>query len=144
MGIHTATRWNGLNIGPRVLLGFAFIILSVLAADAVILWQFHVVRTQAERLSDVDQKLVAVVRVHTTMLAFHDQLEARANAEDAPGLMREVGRLRAAILEDIRRATTALSLPPFNPQRDPTILPTLQVIQSALPSHLDAITTLAS
>jgi PAS domain S-box-containing protein len=144
MGIHTATRWNRLNIGPRVLLGFAFIILSVLAADAVILWQFHVVRTQAEHLSDVDQKLVAVVRVHTTMLAFHDQLEARANAEDAAGLVREVGRLRAAILEDIRRATTALSLPPFNPQRDPTILPTLQVIQSALPSHLDAITTLAS
>jgi PAS domain S-box-containing protein len=38
---------------------------------------------------------------------------------------------------------SALNLPPFEPQRDPTILPTLHVIQSALPSQLETITTLA-
>src|SRR6266852_4395295 len=158
MGLHTAARLNRwvksaeaktlhagrLNIGPRLILGFVFIILSMLAADAVILWQFHVVRTQAGRLNDIDQKLVAVLRVHTSMLAFHDRLDGLADAEDAGRLAVEAGPIRTAVLEDIRRATSALSLPPFDSQRDPTILSTLHVIQSALPSQLEAIATLAT
>src|SRR5882762_6010825 len=152
MGLHTATglnRWVKsveaktlwLNIGSRLILGFVFIILSMLAADAVILWQFHVVRTQAGHLNDIDQKLVAVLRVHTSMLGFHDRLDGLADAEDADRLVKEAGPFRTAVLEDIRRATSALSLPPFDPRRDPTILPTLHVIQSALTSELEAITT---
>src|SRR5216683_400662 len=158
MGLHTATgliRWvksaeaktlyaGRLNIGPRLILGFVFIILSMLAADVVILWQFQVVRTQAGRLNDIDQKLVAVLRVHTSMLAFHDRLDGLADAEDADRVLIEAGPLRTAVLEDIHRATSALSLPPLGPRRDPTILPTLHVIQSALPSQLEAITTLAT
>jgi len=155
MGLHTATglnRWVKsveaktlwLNIGSRLILGFVFIILSMLAADAVILWQFHVVRTQAGHLNDIDQKLVAVLRVHTSMLGFHDRLDGLADAEDADRLVKEAGPFRTAVLEDIRRATSALSLPPFDPRRDPTILPTLHVIQSALTSELEAITTLAT
>ncbi len=158
MGSHNAKRLNRwvesaeakavhagrLNIGPRLILGFVFIILSMLAADAIILWQFHVVRTQAGHLNDVDQKLVAVLRVHTTMLEFHDRLDELADAEDANRLAIEAGRLRTMVLEDIRRATSALSLPFFDFRQDPTILPTLHVIQSALPSQLEAITTLAA
>src|ERR1700693_5171534 len=155
MGLHTATglnRWVKsveaktlwLNIGPRLILGFVFLILSMLAADAVILWQFHVVRTQAGHLNDIDQTLVAVLRVHTSMLAFHDRLDGLAGAEDSDELVKEAGPLRTAVLEDIRRATSALSLVPFDPRRDPIILPTLHVIQSALTSELEAITTLAT
>jgi len=152
MGLHIATRLNRwvtfhagrLNIGPRLILGFVFIILSMLAADAIILWQFHVVRTQAGHLNDVDHKLVTVLRVHTSMLEFHDRLDALADAEDANRLAIEAGPLRSMVLEDIRRATSAFSLPFFDFRQDPTILPTLHVIQSALSSQLDAITTLAA
>src|SRR6266478_6281364 len=158
MGLHTATRlsrWvksaegktvhaGRLAIGTRLIFGFVFIILSMLTADAIILWQFYVVRTQAMRLNDIDQKLVAVLRVHTSMLAFHDRLDGLADAEDADRVLIEAGPLRTAVLEDIRRATSALSLPPLDSLRDPTILPTLYVIQSALPSQLEAITTLAA
>jgi PAS domain S-box-containing protein len=157
MGLHTATalnRWaksaeakilhaGRFNIGPRLILGFVFIILSMLAADAVVLWQFHLVRTQAERLNGIDQKLVAVLRVHTSLLAFHDRLEELADSQDVGRLVTEGGPLRTTVMEDTRRAMSALSLPPFDPRRDPTILPTLHVIQSALPSQLEAITTLA-
>src|ERR1700730_8514583 len=137
MGLHDATRLNRwvksaeaktlhagrLNIGPRLILGFVFIILSMLAADAIILWQFHVVRTQAGHLNDVDQKLVAVLRVHTSMLAFHDRLDGLADAEDADRLLMEAEPLRTAVLEDIRRATSALSLAPLDPRRDPAFPP---------------------
>src|SRR6266851_1050474 len=158
MGLHTAiglSRWvksaeaktlhaSRLNIGPRLILGFVSIILSMLAADAVILWQFHLVRTQAERLNGIDQKLVAVLRVHTSLLAFHDRLEELADSQDVGRLVTEGGPLRTAVLEDTRRAMSALSFLPFDLQRDPTILPTLHAVQSALSWQLEAITTLAS
>src|SRR6266478_7615669 len=158
MGLHTATRLNRwvksaeakalhagrLNIGPRLILGFVFIILSMLTADAVVLWQFHLVRTQAERLNGIDQKLVAVLRVHSSLLAFHDRLEELADSQDVGRLVTEGGPLRAAVLEDTSRAISALSMLPFAPQRDPTILPTLRAVQSALPSQLEAISALAT
>jgi PAS domain S-box-containing protein len=159
MGLHTATaglnRWvksaeaktlyaRRLNIGPRLILGFVFIILSMLAADAVILWQFHLVRSQAERLNGIDQKLVAVLRVHTSLLAFHDRLEDLADSQDAGRLVTEGGPLRTAVLEDTRRAMSVLSLLPFDLQRDPTILPTLHAVQSSLSWQPEAITTLAT
>src|ERR1700732_3263330 len=158
MGFYTATglrRWvksaeakaldgGQLNIGPRLILGFVVIILSMLAADAVVLWQFHRGRAQAERLNGIDQALVAVLRVHTSLSAFHDRLEALADSQDAGRLMTEAGPPRTAVLEGSRRAMSALSLAPFDLQRDPTILPTLHAVQSALPSQLEAITTLAT
>ena len=158
MALHTATesnRWaktaaaktlhpGQLNIGPRLILGFVFIILSLLVADAVILWQFHLVRTQAERLNGIDQKLVAVLRVHTSLVAFHDGLEDLADSQDAGRLVIESGPLRGAVLEDTTRAMNVLSRLPSDLQRDPTILPTLQAVQSALLWQPEAITTLAN
>jgi PAS domain S-box-containing protein len=131
-----------LNIGPRLIFGFVFIVLSMLVADAIILWQFHIVRANAERLNVVDQKRVAVLRVHTSMLAFHDQLDGLADAEDADRLLIEAGPLRTEVLENIRQATSALAIPPDD-LGDATTLPTLHVIQSALPSQLEAVIALA-
>src|ERR1700686_368825 len=158
MGLPTASRLDRLvigaeekrlkagqlNIGPRLMLGFAAIIFSMLAADAVVLWQFHLVRAQAELLNGIDQKLVAVLRLHASLTTFHDRLEDLADSHDIGGLVTEGERLRTAVLEDGRRAMSAFSLAPFDFQRDPTILPILHAVQSALPAQLEAITTLAN
>src|SRR5260370_30346677 len=88
--------------------------------------------------------MVAVLRVYTSLSACHDRLEALVDSQDAGRLAAEAGPLRAAVLEDGRRAISALTLAPLDLQRDPTILPTLQAVQSALPSQLEAITTLAN
>src|ERR1700688_5060567 len=158
MGLHTASRLDRLvigaeakalkagqlNIGPRLMLGFAVIIFSMLAADAVALWQFHLLRAQAERLNGIDQKLVAVLRLHTSLTTFHDRLEDLADAQDIGRLVTEGERLRTAVLEDSRRAMSAVSLAPFDFQQDPTILRILHAVQSALPAQLEAITTLAN
>ncbi|HVN20093.1 MAG TPA: hypothetical protein VMU05_15005, partial [Dongiaceae bacterium] len=145
---HQSTRRAGengfqvhrLNIGPRLILCFAIILLAVFVGDAVILWQFHLVRAQAERLNDIDQKLVAVLRVHSSLLAFHDELEELTVSEDAARLVTEAGPLRTAVLTEAQHAKTVLSSLPSDLQRDPTVLPTLEAIQSALPVQLDAIT----
>jgi len=138
-----ALKAGQLNIGPRLMLGLAVIIFSMLAADAVVLWQFHLVRAQAERLHGIDQKLIAVLGLHTSLTTFHDQMEDLADSQDIGGLVTEGERLRIAVLEDSRRAMSAFSMAPSDFQRDPTILPILHAVQSALPAQLDAITTLA-
>src|SRR6266436_913673 len=118
MGLHAATALNRrvkssaeravyagrFNIGPRLILGFVFIMLSMLTADAVVLWQFHLVRTQAERLNGIDQKLVAVLRVHSSLLAFHDRLEELADSQDVGRLVTEGGPLRTAVLQEAEGA----------------------------------------
>src|ERR1017187_9671092 len=100
--------------------------------------------TLRERLNGIDQKLVALLRVHTSLLAFYAELEGLAQTQDASLLVTGAGPLGTAAMEEMQRARTALSLLPSDLQRDPTVLPTLQVIQSALPPQLEAITTLAA
>src|SRR6266446_3062962 len=139
-----APRLHRLNIGPRLTLCFAFIILAMLVGNAVLLWQFRVVRDQTQRLHGVDQELVLVLQAHTNLMSFYERLDALARSEDTARLVREAEPLRAALLEDSRRTGDAFSRLPAEVHPDPTLLPTLEAIQAALPAQLEAITILAS
>jgi CHASE3 domain sensor protein len=81
-----------LNIGPRLVLCFALIIVSMLAGDVIVLWQFHIVQAQAERLNEYDEELVTVLRVHSDMLKFRDTLESLANARNSERLRQRRNR----------------------------------------------------
>src|SRR5580704_6872519 len=93
--VMTGLRWEQvrtemnrlrLNIGPRLVLCFALIIVLMLAGDAIVLWQFHIVQAQAERLDEYDEELVAVLRVHSDILKLRDTLESLTNAKKAEPL----------------------------------------------------------
>ena len=139
-GVLHASR---LNIGPRLLLCFACIVLTMLCGGAVVLSEFRVVRVQAERLNDLHQELVAVLRLHSTLLSFHGRLEELAEAEDAGRLAAEAAALRRGVLEETERARIALEQLPAAVRRDPTILPTLEAVRGALPSQLQTMSDLA-
>jgi len=61
------------SISPRLILGSCHHPVDV-AADVVILWQFHVVRTQAGRLTISTEASCGFTRAYY-MLAFHDRLD---------------------------------------------------------------------
>ncbi len=132
-----------LNIGPRLVLCFVLIILSMFAGDAIVLWQFHIAQLQAERLKDYNEELVSVLRIHANLLVFHDTLEAEANDENAERLVSEAERLTSAFSEDTQRVRNALSSLPSGVQPEP-ILPTLEIVQRTLASQLEEITDLAT
>jgi PAS domain S-box-containing protein len=134
---------HGFNIGPRLTLCFIFIILTMLVGDAILLWQFQRAREQAELLSGVDQELIVVLQAHTSLMSFYERLEALADSEDTAKLVTESESFRNALLEDSRRSRNILSRLPPEVQLDPTLLPTLEAIQDALPAELAAITELA-
>jgi PAS domain S-box-containing protein len=132
-----------LNIGPRLVLCFVLIILSMFAGDAVVLWQFQIAQLQAARLKSYNEELVSVLRVHSNLLVFHDSLEALANDEDAPRLASEAKRLTGVFAEDTQRVRNALSFLPPGAEPD-SILPTLEIVQRTLASQMEEITDLAA
>ncbi len=133
-----------LNIGPRLAVCFVSIILLMFGSDIVLLWQFHTARLQTERLNGLEQEPLAILRVHISLLAFHDRLEQISDSEDTGQLVAEAGPLHAEVLAAAQRARSALSALPADLQQDPTILPTLEVLRSALQSQPETITDLAS
>src|ERR1700733_10031906 len=132
-----------LNIGPRLVLCFALIIVSMLAGDVIVLWQFHVVQAQAERLNEYDEELVTVLHIHSDLLKFRDALESLANARNSERLKAETQSMSEALAEDMRQAKSALLAVQSGNTSDPTNLPTLAVIQSTLRSQIASMTGLA-
>jgi PAS domain S-box-containing protein len=131
-----------LQIRRRLSICFALIIALMLAGNCFLLWQFHLVRVQHEHLTAVDQQLIAVLRVHSGLMSFYEKLDTFAHAEDANRLLKEAEPLRDALLEDTQRIMNSLSKLPPESHVDPNLLPTLETIESALPSQLEVIAAL--
>ncbi len=138
-----STHLRRLNIGPRLTLCFLFIILALLVGNAVSLWQFHLARIQADRLSGVDRELIAVLQAHTSLMSVYGRLDVLAHSENTGQLVAEVDTLRDTILQENQRSRDALSRLPPEVQLDPALLPTLLSIQDTLPAELEAIAALA-
>lgn len=136
-------RFYDLNIGPRLTLSFAFIILAMLVGNVVLLWQFHLAQTQAERLRSVDQELISVLQSHVSLMSFYERLELVAQTENADLLVKEAEALHEAILKDRQRITDVFHRLPPEVKPDPTLLPALEAIQEAQPAQLAAIIDLA-
>jgi PAS domain S-box-containing protein len=132
-----------LNIGPRLVLCFALIIVLMFAGDVIVLWQFHLVQAQAERLDEYDEELVTVLRVHSDLLKLRDTLESLANARDSERLKAETQSMNEAFAEDMRRAKSALLAVHSDNASDATILPILAVVQSNMQSESSSVIDLA-
>jgi formate hydrogenlyase transcriptional activator len=133
-----------LNIGARLIVCFVVIILLMLAGNGLLLWQFHVIRTQEARVRSVNQELMAVLRFQTDLLSFHGQLDELAQSENIDRLKKEAEPLGSVLRTAAERTRDLLTHLPAEAHLDPTLLPTLEAIESALPSQLEAITTLAA
>jgi PAS domain S-box-containing protein len=132
-----------LNIGPRLILCFALIIVLMFAGDIIVLWQFHIVQAQAERLDAYDDELVAVLRVHSDLLKFRDTLESLANTKNSENLKTQTQAMYGAFAEDVQGAKSALLAVRSDNAADPTTLPTLAVVQSDLQSETASVIDLA-
>jgi signal transduction histidine kinase/HAMP domain-containing protein len=133
-----------LRIGPRLALGFVFVILLMLGMSAVLLWQLEVIRAQTAHLSSIDRKLIAVLRMHTNLVASYDRLEKLVNAEDTERMVPEAESLRSILASEAALTRDALGRLPPGARPDPTTTLTLEAIQVSMESQLQALTELAS
>ncbi|MGC1907675.1 MAG: sigma 54-interacting transcriptional regulator [Candidatus Acidiferrum sp.] len=134
---------GGGRIGSRLRWCFVSIILLMTTGNALMLWQFQTVRHQRERLMGVDQELVAVLRFQTNLRSFHAELNELAQSQDTGRLIHETTELQNSLLTHTQETQAAFDALPSSVKPDPTILVTLETIQSSLPGHLEAIRALA-
>jgi signal transduction histidine kinase len=132
-----------LTIRSRLTLCFALIILAMVAGNVVLLWQFNRARRQAERLSNVDHKFIAVLQAHINLVSSHERLDRLADSQNSALSVSELEALHQEIVEGSRRSKDALSRLPVETPSDAASLPTLIAIQDILPAQLEAVTALA-
>jgi PAS domain S-box-containing protein len=132
------------DINTRLTLGFALIIVLMLVGVGILLWQAHVMRTQANRLKEMDEQFIEVLRVHDVLLSFRAKYGELARARDLARLQEEAPAIRTQLNQSLRNTQAVFSgVSPKN-ILDPTVLPTLRSIQGPLPSQVDSLIALAS
>jgi PAS domain S-box-containing protein len=138
------SRINKLKIAPRLILCFAVIVLLMLVGNSLLVWQFHLIRQQSDRVSALARELVVVSRFQTDVLSLDAKLDSLAKSEDIDGLKRETGRLRSVLLTDTEAVRDALIRLPSDLPRDTAILPTVAAVEITLPPQLDAVIALGA
>ncbi len=131
-----------MKIGARLTTCFVVIVFLMLLGDAVAVWQFSLIRLQVQRLSQVDEKQLAVLRVHTDLLTLRDGLEARLDGENVSRFSAGAAPLRKAVLDDVERAKHALSAPGSAAGQDPKLMIMMEAVESILPAQFNAMINL--
>ena len=131
------------KIGTRLTLCFVAIVLLMLAANVVVLWQFRRTVASGERLNRADQISLAAVLVHLDIDTLKNRLAALADTYDGPGFASEAASLRRKVLEDVIHARQLFAAS-TDVESDPVILSTLETLQVTLPSQVDSVMELAA
>ncbi|MDQ1389262.1 MAG: hypothetical protein QOF56_2716 [Acidobacteriaceae bacterium] len=136
---------NRFSIGRRLALCFVGIFVLLLAVNGILLWQFHSAQIRADRrLTGVSLELIAALKFQSSLQAFNDRLNRVAQSQDAVLLRQESGSLRDMILDSVQDARLAITQLPPEVRLYPTFVPTIEVIESTLPSQLESLNSLAA
>jgi signal transduction histidine kinase len=132
------------NLGPRLTLTFALLVALILGGNGLLIWQFHIARLHADRLSYVSQQMISVLRLQGSLVSFRLRLGELAQLRNAYVLATESESLQNTLLEQIQQTRRALTRLPSRTPVDPLFLPTLEAIEISLPTQLETIAALAS
>ena len=136
---------NRFSIGRRLALCFVGIFVLLLAVNGILLWQFHSAQVRADRrLTGVSLELIAALNLQSSLQSFNDRLDRVAQSRDAVLLRQESGSLRDMILDSVQDARNAITHLPPEVRLYPTFIPTIEVIESTLPSQLESLNSLAA
>jgi PAS domain S-box-containing protein len=133
-----------LEIGVGLKLTFGLLIALILGGNGLLLWQFHLARLQTERLTEVSQELIGVLRLQVSLLSVHQRLDVLAQSRDAGRLASESEPLSRTFLEETQAEMSALTRLPYETHVDPEFQPTLEAIETILPTQLEPINGLAA
>ena len=136
-------RRSGLTIGARLTTCFVAIVIMMIAADTVAVWQLRQVASPTERLSNADQTSLAVSRVHLDVDTFRDKVSVLTNSHDTRQFASESASLRQTFLQHVGVAERTLKLSP-EIERDAIIPSALETLKTTLPSQLDTEVELAN
>ena len=135
---------NLFRVGARLTVTFALLIGLIVAGNGLLIWQFRLAQAQTERLTEVSQQLISVLRLQESLMRFHQRLGELADSRDAQLLASEAEPLRRALQAQTQRTRSVLAELPPEARVDPAFLPTLEAIEITMPSQIAAITALGA
>jgi PAS domain S-box-containing protein len=136
-------RPSDLSIRSRLIACFVLIVLLMIAADAVALWQYWQIEAPAQRASKTDQISHAVVRVHLDVDTFRDSMTALASSHDTGQFSGEAASIRQTFLQHVDYAEQMLRASP-DIEQDAPISSALESLRVTLLSQLDTAVQLAT
>lgn len=142
-GIRNPFRPSALSIRLRLIACFVLIVLFMIAADAVALWQYRQIEAAAQRVSKIDQITLAVVRIHLDVYSFRDRMAALAGNHDSRQFSTEAATIRRSFLERVDRAEQMLKATP-DIDENARISYALDSLRVTLLSQLDTEVQLAA
>jgi len=131
------------KIGARLTAAFVAIVVSMIAADAVAIWQFSRIAAPDRRLAQADQTSLSVLRVQLDLSIFRENLTALASTHDIRQFTTEAAALKQKFTEDVARSEELLGSP-VDTEQDPAIRSAIETLRIMLPSQLDTAVELAS
>ena len=137
-------RPSRLKIGERLTACFVAISFLMIMGDVVALSQFRILRDHVQEVTRIDQRQVAVLRVHADLLSFRDNLRGIIATRDAKQFASEAGALRDTFLADLNRAKQALTAGPSDIEQPQNTLVILETVANALSAQIDTLSTFAS
>src|ERR1700758_2788194 len=90
-----------LSIRLRLTGCFVLIVVLMIAADSVAVWQYWQIDALAQRASKTDQISYAVVRVHLDVDTFRDSMAALASSHDTRQFSGEAASIRQTFLQHV-------------------------------------------
>lgn len=133
-----------LKIRPRLTLSFVAIILLMLVASVVGIWQLNNIYIQAQRLHNVDRELQAILRVQNSLLRLNDSLQFWINSRNADKVTAEVPRLSDEVVAELNNAIDILSQSTTrNNDSYGRHITQLKVLRDTLPNRLESVVELA-
>jgi PAS domain S-box-containing protein len=133
-----------LSIGRRLTACFLLIAVSMIAADALVLWHFRQMVASSRRLSNADQILLTIVRLRLDVGTFRKNVATLESTHGTQQFLIEAAGLQQNFLQNVEDAQQALSKAPDIAREDPTIPAALKVLKLTLPSQLDTAIQLAN
>src|SRR5690349_2791184 len=101
-------RRLGRSIRTRLTVCFVAIVLLMIAADVIAIWQFRQIGRAGERLGKLDDTSLAVVRVHFDVASFRDRVDALANNHDSRKFADEAAPIRRIFVRHVDDAEQML------------------------------------
>ena len=136
-------RQRDLSIGVRLTACFLAIVVLMIAADAVALWQLHQLAARTQMLNEADKASSAIVRLHLDINSFSGKVAVLTRSHNTGQFVSEAASVRETFLRHVRDAEQVLSSSPEIAQ-DGLISSTLKTLKTTLPSQVDSEIELAN
>ena len=139
--IRSLFRRTDLSIRLRLIACFVLIVVLMIVADSVAVWQYWQIDAPVQRVSKTDQISHAVVRVHFDVDTFRDSMAAVASSHDTRQFSREAASIRQTFLQHVDDAMQMLRA---TPDIEAPISSALDSLRVTLLSQLDTGVQLAT